>query len=67
MPIMDGFEILDTRRRAYPDVTIIVTTASKTRDIVQQVRVRGANACLLKPFDPQELRAVLRESFGWAP
>jgi CheY-like chemotaxis protein len=67
MPVMDGFEALDILRRAYPDVTIIVTTASKTRDIVQQVRERGANACLLKPFDPQELRAILRDSFGWAP
>src|SRR4029450_3647936 len=67
MPVMDGLEALDIRRRAYPDVTIIITTDSKTRDIVQQVRGRGADACLLKPFDPQELRAVLRDSFGWAP
>jgi CheY-like chemotaxis protein len=67
MPVMDGFEALDILRRAYPDVTIIVTTASKTRDIVEQVQVRGAHGCLLKPFDPQELRAILRDAFGWAP
>jgi CheY-like chemotaxis protein len=67
MPAMDGFEVLDIIRREYPDVTIIVITASKTRDIVQQARVRGANGCLMKPFDPGELRAILRESFGWTP
>jgi CheY-like chemotaxis protein len=67
MPAMDGFEALDIIRREYPDVTIIVITASKTRDIVQQARVRGAHGCLLKPFDPGELRAVLSESLGWTP
>jgi len=67
MPVMDGFAALDILRQAYPDVTIIVTTASKTPDIVQHVQARGAHACLLKPFDPQELKAILRDAFGWAP
>jgi CheY-like chemotaxis protein len=67
MPDMDGFEALDSLRQAYPDVPIIVITASKTCDIAQEVRARGANGCLLKPFDPEALRAILRESFGWTP
>lgn len=67
MPGMDGFEVLDSLRQAYPDVPIIVITASKTRDIAQKIRARGANGCLLKPFDPEALRAILRESFGWTP
>jgi two-component system response regulator MprA len=67
MPVMDGFEALDSLRQAYPDVPIIVITASKTRDIAQKVRTMGANGCLLKPFDPEALRAILRESFGWTP
>ena len=65
MPIMDGFEAMDIIRHEYPDITIIVITASETGDIAQQVRARGANGCLLKPFEPEELRAVLREAFGW--
>jgi CheY-like chemotaxis protein len=67
MPVMDGFEALDILRQAYPDVPIIVITASKTCNIAQKVRARGANGCLLKPFDPGALRAILRESLGWAP
>jgi CheY-like chemotaxis protein len=67
MPVMCGFEALDILRQAYPDVPIIVITASKTCDIAQKVRARGANGCLLKPFDPGALRAILRESFGWTP
>jgi CheY-like chemotaxis protein len=67
MPVMDGFEALDILRREYPDVPIIVITASHTGDIVQRTRARGAHGCLLKPFDPRELRAILREAFGWTP
>ena len=65
MPVMDGFEALEILRREFPDLTIVILTASKTRDIVQQARVRGANECILKPFAPEELRVVLRTSFGW--
>lgn len=67
MPIMDGFAVLDILRREHPDVTIIVITASKTGDVVQQTRAHGAHGCLMKPFDPQELRAILRAWFGWTP
>ena len=65
MPVMDGFEAMAILRREFPDLTIVMLTASKTRDIVQQARARGANECILKPFDPEELREVLRASFGW--
>jgi len=65
MPVMDGFEALAILRREFPDLTIIMLTASKTRDIVQQARGRGASECMLKPFDPEELRGILRTAFGW--
>jgi len=67
MPIMNGWEALDIIRREHPDVTIIVITASETGDVVQHTRARGAHGCLVKPLDPQKLRAILRASFGWTP
>jgi two-component system alkaline phosphatase synthesis response regulator PhoP len=65
MPVLDGFEALAILRREFPDLTVIILTASKTRDIVQQAQERGASACILKPFDPEEIRGVLRAAFGW--
>ena len=67
MPVMDGWTALDVLRREYPAVTVIVITASRTGDVVRHVRARGAQGCVLKPFDPHELRATLREAFGWTP
>ena len=67
MPVMDGYEALDILRREYPDLTIIAITASETGDVIRKVQTRGANGCLLKPFDPQQLRAILSERFGWRP
>jgi CheY-like chemotaxis protein len=64
MPVMDGWATLDILRREYPGVTVIVITASRTGDVVRHVRALGARGCVLKPFDPHELRATLREAFG---
>ena len=67
MPVMDGWTALDVLRREYPAVTVVVITASRTGDIVRHVQARGAQGCVLKPFDPHELRAILRKAFGWTP
>jgi CheY-like chemotaxis protein len=67
MPVMDGWAALDVLQRDYPAVIVIVITASRTGDVVHHVRARGAQACVLKPFDPHELRATLRDAFGWTP
>lgn len=67
MPVMDGFEVLDIMRREHPEVIVIVITASQTGDVAQHTRARGAHGCLMKPVDPQELRALLHAYFGWTP
>jgi CheY-like chemotaxis protein len=67
MPVMDGIMALDILRREYPGVIIIAITASETGDVSRKIRARGAHGCLLKPFAPQELKAVLRDAFGWTP
>jgi CheY-like chemotaxis protein len=67
MPVMDGWTALDVLRREYPTVTVVVITASRTGDVARHVQARGAQGCVLKPFDPHELRATLRDVFGWTP
>ena len=66
MPVMDGLTALDVLRREYPSIIVIAITASTT-DVVRHVRARGAHGCLVKPFDPQALRAALHDAFGWTP
>jgi two-component system response regulator (stage 0 sporulation protein F) len=67
MPVMDGLTALDVLRREYPSITVIAITASTTDDVIRHVGARGAHGCLLKPFDPQALRAALQDAFGWTP
>ena len=67
MPVLDGWAVLDVLHRDYPDLPVIIITASRPGNVRQHVRARGAAACLLKPFEPQELRATLRDAFGWTP
>ena len=65
LPILDGFEVLQSLRRR-KDLPVIMLTAR----VQQQDRIRGLDAgaddYLPKPFDPDELlarvRAVLRRS-----
>jgi CheY-like chemotaxis protein len=67
MPVMDGFRALEAIRREHPHLTIIMISASPNGDIAEKARVGGANGYLPKPIDPQRLKAVLRDSFGWIP
>lgn len=67
MPIMDGFRALEVMRREHPQLTIIMISGSPNGDTAEKARVSGANGYLPKPIDPQRLKAVLRDSFGWIP
>ena len=42
-------------------------SASPSGDVAEKARVGGANGYLPKPIDPQRLKTVLRDWFGWIP
>ena len=65
MPIMDGFRALEVMRREHPHLPIFMISGSAYGDGAEKARVSGANGYLAKPIDPQTLKAVLRDSFGW--
>jgi CheY-like chemotaxis protein len=67
MPVMDGFHALDAIRREHPTLPIIMISASRIGDMAETVRARGASGYLPKPIDVHQLRATLRDSFGWTP
>jgi two-component system chemotaxis response regulator CheY len=63
MPKMDGFEL--TRKiRAMPQykfVPIVLLTTESTAEKKQQGKAAGATAWIVKPFDPDQLLAVVKK------
>jgi two-component system, chemotaxis family, chemotaxis protein CheY len=63
MPRMDGMELIQSIRRDYNDVYVILITAFGTPDTEKQARRIGANDYLAKPFDFEELERRVRAFF----
>jgi two-component system chemotaxis response regulator CheY len=63
MPKMDGFEF--TRRvRAMPQykfVPVVLLTTESTAEKKQQGKTAGATAWIVKPFNPDQLLAVVKK------
>jgi CheY-like chemotaxis protein len=62
MPEMDGLEALRAMKQARPNMPVIMITSVKEKMGV--ALIEGAESCLLKPVDPDRLRAVLDRSIG---
>lgn len=58
MPVMSGMELLETVKRRWPEISVIMITGYATiRTAVQAIKL-GAFDYIPKPFTPEELRAV---------
>lgn len=64
MPGMDGLEFCRWLRRqpALESVACVLLTGLDTREVREQARAAGADALLTKPFDRDELLAILASS-----
>jgi DNA-binding NtrC family response regulator len=60
----DGIEILRHVKAVSPETIVIVMTAFGTTEIAVAARKLGAEAYVLKPFDIDELRIVVRDAFA---
>jgi DNA-binding NtrC family response regulator len=60
MPGMDGLQVLEETRRLRPDATCVLMTAYATVDTAVAAMKLGAYDYLVKPFDPEELSALLQ-------
>lgn len=63
MPDADGFETIDTFRKEFPDTKIVVISGDARvakRDYLEAAKLIGADATLLKPFEPAALVRTLR-------
>ena len=60
----DGLAVLQTIQAIAPSLPVIVLTAFTSQDIRAKSLSGGAFSCLTKPYNRDELRAVLRRAVG---
>jgi len=66
MPYMDGFEVC-RRIRSNPlmnDTRIVVVSGELTPEVEERVREAGADECVAKPFDIEDIRIRVRTMLG---
>ncbi len=59
MPGMDGLQVLEEAKKRDPRAAVVIMTAFATVDTAVTAMKLGAWDYLVKPFDPEELRARL--------
>lgn len=66
MPGMNGLELTAAIKALAPPTPIILITGYASREVLQEAKARGVNACLAKPFQYEHLvntvRAVLEQA-----
>jgi DNA-binding NtrC family response regulator len=62
MPVLDGLAALESIKRTYPEVPVVMISAhGQVKDAVEAIR-RGALDYVTKPFDLDELLAIVRQA-----
>ena len=61
MPVMDGIEMVHKIRSISADATCIMVTAYSDKDILDEFKIIGVCAYLLKPLDFQDLFASIKK------
>jgi DNA-binding NarL/FixJ family response regulator len=62
MPQLDGLACLDQIRKRFPDVKVVILSASGDPGRVQAALARGATAYVLKSVDVRDLASALRQA-----
>lgn len=65
MPDMDGVAVLGAIRTTWPDLPVVLLTASVTAQDVESLRTLPVSGVLSKPFDPMALPDDIRSAFHW--
>lgn len=67
MPVVHGIEVLRQLRSQYPDLPILMISATHDREMFDKAMRSGANAYLIKPFEKKELTEVCERLFRSGP
>jgi DNA-binding NarL/FixJ family response regulator len=62
MPQIDGLAILERVRARFPEVNVVLLSASEDESLVRRAREGGASAFVHKQIDPHELAPILRRA-----
>ena len=62
LPDINGVKLLEIIKKIAPDLSVIMMTAYASTENAIEALNRGADAFVTKPFDIEELRAVVRKS-----
>jgi DNA-binding NtrC family response regulator len=65
LPDGDGLLLLQTIQETRPTLPVLILTAYITPDLTAEALSRGAFACLTKPYDPQEIKTLLRRAVSF--
>ncbi len=65
MPTISGFDVLSRVRDLHPDTVIIVITGYATIEHSIEAMKKGAFDFIPKPFDPEQLRAVVAKAIKY--
>lgn len=60
MPEMDGLQALRAIRAAKPDASVVMVSAVNQKEKLRECIVEGALDFIVKPFDPEQLRAFFQ-------
>ncbi len=61
MPRMDGLQCLDEIVKRFPEIKVVMLSASTSPELIAAALRRGASAYLAKSVDPSDLPSTLRQ------
>ncbi len=64
MPGLDGLMALDQIKHEYPDVKVVILSATSDQSVIQAALSRGASAYIIKSVNPPDLPATLRQAMA---
>lgn len=64
MPGRDGLTCLDEIKSRFPEIKVVMLSASENPDLIETALRRGASAYVLKSVDPVDLPSTLRQAMS---
>ncbi len=64
MPQLDGITCLKRIHAAFPEVVVVMLSASEDQAVIAAAMENGATGFVLKHLDPRELGGVIRQALG---
>ena len=62
MPVMDGSKALEKINETGFSPTTVIMTAFTEKNVIDKAYNNGAIRCIIKPFDVDEIRKIIREA-----